>query len=137
MGTIEKQKAFRDCLLYYLDYKPLGYEHLQWLYFEDWCDIMNKAKQISKDVLALKLNDHLLNWFARQWEVYVERDIERYYGKALREGVFDRSDIELMIGLAAEQINHIYPKTILQLIEKSKKLKTTVNETAIYGSTKA
>lgn len=119
MGTIEKQKTFRHCLLYYLDYKPLGYEHLQWLYFEDWCDIVNKTKQISKDVLALKLNDHLLNWFARQWEVYVERDIERYYGKALREGVFDREDIELMIGLAAENINHIYPKKLLQVISKS------------------
>ena len=119
MGTIEKQKTFRHCLLYYLDYKPLGYEHLQWLYFEDWCDIVNKTKQISKDVLALKLNDHLLNWFARQWEVYVERDIERYYGKALREGVFDREDIELMIGLAAENINHIYPKKLLLVISKS------------------
>ena len=124
MGTIEKQKAFRDCLLYYLDYKPLGYEHLQWLYFEDWCDIMNKAKQISKDVLALKLNDHLLNWFARQWEVYVERDIERYYGKALREGVFDRSDIELMIEIAAEQINHIYPKVLLSKIRKELKFQS-------------
>lgn len=119
MGTIENQKEFRDLLLYYLDYKPLMYEHLQWLYFEDWCDIVNQTKQISKDVLALKLNDHLLNWFDRQWEVYVERDIERYYGKALREGVFDRSDIELMIGLAAENINHIYPKKLLQVISKS------------------
>ena len=137
MGTIDKQKAFRDCLLYYLDYKPLGYEHLQWLYFEDWCDIVNKTKQISKDVLDLQLNDHLINWYLPHWEVYVERDIEYYYGKALREGVFDRSDIELMIGLAAEHINHIYPKTILQLIEKSKKLKSTVNEKSIYGSTSA
>nr|DAD90575.1 MAG TPA: hypothetical protein [Myoviridae sp. ctlHW5] len=137
MGTIEKQKTFRHCLLYYLDYKPLGYEHLQWLYFEDWCDIVNKTKQISKDVLDLKLNDHLINWYLQHWEVYVERDIEYYYGKALREGVFDRSDIELMIGLAAEHINHIYPKTILQLIEKSKKLKSTVNEKSIYGSTSA
>ena len=137
MGTIEKQKTFRHCLLYYLDYKPLGYEHLQWLYFEDWCDLVNKTKQISKDVLDLKLNDHLINWYLQHWEVYVERDIEYYYGKALREGVFDRSDIELMIGLAAEHINHIYPKTILQLIEKSKKLKSTVNEKSIYGSTSA
>ena len=137
METIEKQKTFRHCLLYYLDYKPLGYEHLQWLYFEDWCDIVNKTKQISKDVLDLKLNDHLINWYLQHWEVYVERDIEYYYGKALREGVFDRSDIELMIGLAAEHINHIYPKTILQLIEKSKKLKSTVNEKSIYGSTSA
>ena len=137
MGTIEKQKTFRHCLLYYLDYKPLGYEHLQWLYFEDWCDIVNKTKQISKDVLDLKLNDHLINWYLQHWEVYVERDIEYYYGKALREGVFDRSDIELMIGLEAEHINHIYPKTILQLIEKSKKLKSTVNEKSIYGSTSA
>jgi len=66
-------------------------------------------------------NDYLNNWFDDQWHYYVECDIAYYYGKALREGVFDQSDIELMIEIAAEQINHIYPKVLLGKIRRELK----------------
>lgn len=110
METIEKQKTFRHCLLYYLDCSYRQYEAIKYKYFLDWCEKANREKRIVKNVADLVGNDYLNNWFDDQWHYYVECDIAYYYGKALREGVFDQSDIELMIEIAAEQINHIYPK---------------------------
>lgn len=120
METIEK-KAFRDCLLYYLDCKYWAYEQLQGMYFERWCERVNKEKYVTKDIEVLTKNDHLLNWFANQWEVYVEGEIAKYYGQSLMEGVFDREDVELMIELFVEDIFKIYPKTILQIIKSEKR----------------
>ena len=124
MGTIEKQKEFRDCLLYYLDCSYWSYEQLQGMYFARWCEWVYQQRRTVVDPRILMKNDHLLNWFAQQWEVYVERDIERYYGKALMEGVFDQSDIELMIEIAAEQLNHIYPKVLLSKIRRELKFQS-------------
>ena len=101
METIEKQKTFRHCLLYYLDCKYWAYEQLQGMYFEKWCEQVHKQRKTSVDPRMLAKNDHLLNW------------------KALREGVFDREDVELMIHLQMENIYHIYPKTLLKMIDKS------------------
>ena len=120
MGTIEKQKEFRDCLLYYLDCKYWTYEQLKGMYFEKWCEQVYQHRKTSVEPRILMKNDHLLNWFANQWEVYVEGEIARYYGKALREGVFERKDVELMIELFVEDIFKIYPKTILQIIKSEK-----------------
>ncbi len=120
METIEK-KAFRDCLLYYLDCKYWAYEQLQGMYFERWCKRVNKEKYVTEDIEVLTKNDHLLNWFANQWEVYVEGEIAKYYGQSLMEGVFDREDVELMIELFVEDIFKIYPKTILQIIKSEKR----------------
>ena len=78
-------------------------------------------KRIVKNVADLVGNDYLNNWFDDQWHYYVECDIAYYYGKALREGVFDQSDIELMIEIAVEQINHIYPKVLLSKIRRELK----------------
>ena len=71
-------------------------------------------------------NDHLLNWFANQWEVYVEGEIAKYYGQALMEGVFEREDVELMIELQMENIYLLYPKILLKMIDKSEKQKIIV-----------
>nr|DAJ77870.1 MAG TPA: hypothetical protein [Caudoviricetes sp.] len=120
METIEK-KAFRDCLLYYLDCKYWAYEQLQGMYFERWCKRVNKEKYVTEDIEVLTKNDHLLNWFANQWEVYVEGEIAKYYGQSLMEGVFDREDVELMIELFVEDIFKVYPKTILQIIKSEKR----------------
>lgn len=120
METIEK-KAFRDCLLYYLDCSYWTYEQLQGMYFERWCKRVNKEKYVTEDIEVLTKNDHLLNWFANQWEVYVEGEIAKYYGQSLMEGVFDREDVELMIELFVEDIFKIYPKTILQIIKSEKR----------------
>ena len=120
METIEK-KAFRDCLLYYLDCSYWAYEQLQGMYFERWCERVNKEKYVTKDIEVLTKNDHLLNWFANQWEVYVEGEIAKYYGQSLMEGVFDGEDVELMIELFVEDIFKIYPKTILQIIKSEKR----------------
>lgn len=121
METIEKQKTFRECLLYYLDCKYWAYEQLQGMYFERWCKRVNKEKYVTEDIEVLTKNDHLLNWFANQWEVYVEGEIAKYYGQSLMEGVFDREDVELMIELFVEDIFKIYPKTILQIIKSEKR----------------
>ena len=120
METIEK-KAFRDCLLYYLDCKYWAYEQLQGMYFERWCKRVNKEKYVTEDIEVLTKNDHLLNWFAQQWEVYVEGEIAKYYGQSLMEGVFDGEDVELMIELFVEDIFKVYPKTILQIIKSEKR----------------
>jgi hypothetical protein len=115
------------------------------MYFEKWCEQVHKQRKTLVDPRILAKNDHLLNWFAKQWEVYVEGEIAKYYGKALREGVFDREDVELMIHLQMENIYRIYPKILLKMIDKSgeppqiiksEKRKITVDETAIYGSAK-
>ena len=137
METIEKQKTFRHCLLYYLDCSYRQYETLKYGYFLDWCEQVNREKRIVKRLEDLTGNDYLNNWFDDQWYYLVECSIERYYGKALREGIFDKADVELMITLSVDDIFRVYPKTILQLIEKSEKRKITVDETAIYGSAKA
>lgn len=121
METIEKQKTFRHCLLYYLDCSYRQYEAIKYKYFLGWCEKANREKRIVKNVADLVWNDYLNNWFDDQWLYYVECDIAYYYGKALREGVFDQSDIELMIEIAAEQINHIYPKVLLSKIRKELK----------------
>lgn len=125
METIEK-KAFRDCLLYYLDCSYWSYEQLQGMYFARWCERVYQQKKTSVDPRILMKNDHLLNWFAWQWEVYVEGEIARYYGKALREGVFDREDVELMIELQMENIFSLYPKILLKTIDKNEKRKIIV-----------
>ena len=121
METIEKQKTFRHCLLYYLDCSYRQYEALKYGYFLTWCEQVNRKKRIVKRLERLTGNDYLNNWFDDQWHYYVECDIAYYYGKALREGVFDQSDIELMIEIAVEQINHIYPKVLLSKIRKELK----------------
>lgn len=121
METIEKQKTFRHCLLYYLDCSYRQYEAIKYKYFLDWCEKANREKRIVKNESDLVGNDYLNNWFDDQWHYYVECDIAYYYGKALREGVFDQSDIELMIEIAAEQINHIYPKVLLSKIRRELK----------------
>ena len=121
METIEKQKTFRHCLLYYLDCSYRQYEAIKYKYFLGWCEKANREKRIVKNVADLAGNDYLNNWFDDQWLYYVECDIAYYYGKALREGVFDQSDIELMIEISAEQINHIYPKVLLSKIRKELK----------------
>ena len=126
METIEKQKTFRECLLYYLDCKYWAYEQLQGMYFEKWCEQVHKQRKTLVDPRILAKNDHLLNWFAKQWEVYVEGEIAKYYGKALREGVFDREDVELMIHLQMENIYLLYPKILLKMIDKSEKQKIIV-----------
>lgn len=126
MGTIEKQKAFRHCLLYYLDCNYWAYEQLQGMYFSRWCEQVHKQRKTSVEPRILMKNDHLLNWFAWQWEVYVEGEIARYYGKALREGVFDREDVELMIELQMENIFSLYPKILLKTIDKNEKRKIIV-----------
>ena len=120
MGTIEKQKTFRQCLLYYLDCSYRQYEALRHAYFLAWCQKVNEQKRIVSRLEDLTNNDYLNNWYDDQWHYLVECSIERYDGKALREGVFDKADVELMIMLSAEDINHIYPKTLLQLISKSR-----------------
>ena len=125
MGTIEK-KAFRDCLLYYLDCSYWAYEQLQGMYFARWCERVYQQRRTVVDPRILMKNDHLLNWFAKQWDVYVEGEIARYYGKALREGVFDREDVELMIHLQMENIYSLYPKILLKMIDKSEKQKIIV-----------
>lgn len=125
METIEK-KAFRDCLLYYLDCKYWAYEQLQGMYFERWCKRVNKEKYVTEDIEVLTKNDHLLNWFANQWEVYVEGEIAKYYGQSLMEGVFEREDVELMIELQMENIYLLYPKILLKIIDKSEKQKIIV-----------
>ena len=137
MGTIEKQKTFRHCLLYYLDCSYRQYEALKYGYFLTWCEQVNREKRIVKRLEDLTGNDYLNNWFDDQWYYLVECSIERYYGNALRKGIFDKADVELMITLSVDDIFRVYPKTILQLIEKSEKRKITVDETAIYGSTEA
>ena len=121
METIEKQKTFRHCLLYYLDCSYRQYEAIKYKYFLGWSEKANREKRIVKNVTDLVGNDYLNNWFDDQWLYYVECDIAYYYGKALREGVFDQSDIELMIEIAAEQINHIYPKVLLSKIRRELK----------------
>ena len=121
METIKKQKTFRHCLLYYLDCSYRQYEAIKYKYFLDWCEKANREKRIVKNVADLVGNDYLNNWFYDQWHYYVECDIAYYYGKALREGVFDQSDVELMIEIAAEQINHIYPKVLLSKIRRELK----------------
>lgn len=126
MGTIEKQKEFRDCLLYYLDCKYWAYEQLKGMYFERWCKRVNKEKYVTEDIEVLTKNDHLLNWFAQQWEVYVEGEIAKYYGQSLMEGVFDREDVELMIELQMENIYSLYPKILLKMIDKNEKRKIIV-----------
>ena len=126
MGTIEKQKAFRDCLLYYLDCSYWSYEQLQGMYFEKWCERVYQQRRTVVDPRILMKNDHLLNWFAQQWEVYVEGEMAKYYGKDLREGVFDREDVELMIHLQMENIYLLYPKILLKMIDKSEKQKIIV-----------
>ena len=125
METIEK-KAFRDCLLYYLDCSYWSYEQLQGMYFEKWCERAYQQRRTVVEPRILMKNDHLLNWFAKQWDVYVEGEIARYYGKALREGVFDREDVELMIHLQMENIYLLYPKILLKMIDKSEKQKIIV-----------
>jgi hypothetical protein len=125
METIEK-KAFRDCLLYYLDCSYWSYEQLQGMYFARWCEQVYQHRKTSVEPRILMKNDHLLNWFAKQWEVYVEGEIARYYGKALREGVFDREDVELMIELQMENIFSLYPKILLKTIDKNEKRKIIV-----------
>jgi len=125
METIEK-KAFRDCLLYYLDCKYWAYEQLQGMYFERWCKRVNKEKYVTEDIEVLTKNDHLLNWFANQWEVYVEGEIAKYYGQSLMEGVFEREGVELMIELQMENIYLLYPKILLKIIDKSEKQKIIV-----------
>ena len=120
MGTIEKQKTFRQCLLYYLDCSYRQYEALRHAYFLAWCQKVNEQKRIVSRLEGLTNNDYLNNWYDDQWHYLVECSIERYYGKTLREGVFDKADVELMIMLSAEDINHIYPKTLLQFISKSR-----------------
>lgn len=120
MGTIEKQKEFRDCLLYYLDCKYWTYEQLKGMYFEKWCEQVYQQRRTVVEPRILMKNDHLLNWFAQQWEVYVEGEIAKYYGQSLMEGVFDGEDVELMIELFVEDIFKIYPKTILQIIKSEK-----------------
>ena len=121
MESIEKQKTFRHCLLYYLDCSYRQYEAIKYKYFLDWCEKANREKRIVKNVADLVGNDYLNNWFDDQWHYYVECDIAYYYGKALREGVFDQSDVELMIEIAVEQINHIYPKVLLGKIRRELK----------------
>ena len=125
METIEK-KAFRDCLLDCLDCSYWSYEQLQGMYFARWCERAYQQRRTVADPRILMKNDHLLNWFANQWEVYVEGEIARYYGKALREGVFDREDVGLMIELQMENIYLLYPKILLKMIDKSEKRKIIV-----------
>ena len=121
MGTIEKQKTFRHCLLYYLDCSYRQYEALKDGYFLTGCEQVNREKRIVKRLEDLTGNDYLNNWFDDQWYYLVECSIERYYGNALREGIFDKADIELMIELFVEDIFKIYPKTILQLIKSEER----------------
>jgi hypothetical protein len=119
MKTIYQKKAFRDCLLYYLDCNYWAYEQLQWMYFKKWCERAYQQRRTVVEPRIQMKNDHLLNWFANQWEVYVEGEIAKYYGQPLMEGVFDREDVGLMIELQMENIYHIYPKTLLKMIDKS------------------
>ena len=96
------------------------------MYFEKWCERAYQQRRTVVEPRILMKNDHLLNWFAKQWDVYVEGEIARYYGKALREGVFDREDVELMIHLQMENIYLLYPKILLKMIDKSEKQKIIV-----------
>ena len=48
METIEKQKTFRHCLLYYLDCSYRQYEALKYGYFLTWCEQVNREKRIVK-----------------------------------------------------------------------------------------
>ena len=74
METIEKQKTFRHCLLYYLDCSYRQYEAIKYKYFLDWCEKANREKRIVKNVADLVGNDYLNNWFDDQWHYYVECD---------------------------------------------------------------
>ena len=57
METIEKQKTFRHCLLYYLDCSYRQYEALKYGYFLTWCEQVNREKRIVKNVADLVGND--------------------------------------------------------------------------------
>ena len=62
MGTIEKQKTFRHCLLYYLDCSYRQYESLKYGYFLTWCEQVNREKRIVKRLEDLTGNDNGTTW---------------------------------------------------------------------------
>ena len=57
METIEKQKTFRHCLLYYLDCSYRQYEALKYGYFLTWCEQVNRKKRtVTISIIGLMTN---------------------------------------------------------------------------------
>ena len=96
---------FSYTLAQHLELTYLEYEALRQHYFEHWCTHLS--------IPLLTKNDHLLNWYAQQWHIQVERPIEQNYSDAL--SLYTPEDIHLLILIYAENILQYYPSVLLKL----------------------
>lgn len=96
---------FSYTLAQHLELTYLEYEALRQHYFEHWCTHLY--------IPHLTKNDHLLNWYAQQWHIQVERPIEQNYSDAL--SLYTPEDIHLLILIYAENILQYYPSVLLKL----------------------
>jgi hypothetical protein len=97
---------FSYTLAQHLELTYLEYEALRQHYFEHWCTNLC--------IPHLTKNDHLLNWYAQQWHIQVERSIEQNYSDAL--SLYTPEDIHLLILIYAENILQYYPSILLKKI---------------------
>lgn len=97
---------FSYTLAQHLELTYLEYEALRQHYFEHWCTNLC--------IPHLTKNDHLLNWYAQQWHIQVERPIEQNYSDAL--SLYTPEDIYLLILIYAENILQYYPSILLKKI---------------------
>jgi len=106
---------FSYTLAQHLELTYLEYEALRQHYFEHWCaHLLRRGEwQFARTLKPLLINDHLLNWYAQQWHIQVERPIEQNYSDAL--SLYTPEDIHLLILIYAENILQYYPSVLLKL----------------------
>lgn len=103
-------QPFSYTLAQHLELTYLEYEALRQYYFEKWCKLIVRTQPLK----CFITNDHLLNWYAEQWYMQVERPIEQLYSDAL--SLYTPKDIHLLILIYAENILQYYPSVLLKKI---------------------
>lgn len=106
---------FSYTLAQHLELTYLEYEALRHEFYIDWCvHLLRRGEwQFALTLKTLLINDHLLNWYAQQWHIQVERPIEQNYSDAL--SLYTPEDIHLLILIYAENILQYYPSVLLKL----------------------
>ena len=103
-------QPFSYTLAQHLELTYLEYEALRQYYFVKWCKLIVRSQPLK----CFITNDHLLNWYAEQWYIQVERPIEQLYSDAL--SLYTPEDIHLLILIYAENILQYYPSILLKKI---------------------
>lgn len=116
MITTEQQTAYQHKIAYYLGLNYLQYEKLRDTYFKKWCYANSQVK--GWNYQAMLSNDHLRNWFAERWEVYVENELRYSYDDYMDSGVMTPDDLHDTIFILVKSILRIYPKILIEEINR-------------------